>query len=200
MDRTWSYLRPVGHFGSLHRATVTLADLYKPKLLGRCESQSPWLTPRRMTEEACVDDLRLLPRSATNTYFPQTVTVISLTKADDRVRQTIAENKSTIDSIRALPNFLDVLRLFPQTKEAFKAFSDDEIVRALAKESLEAAPANVNPRIAEFDLLTTGAPFIGADKAGSFFYAETLPREGLGLQSRGTRSSKMWSRCIGCAK
>jgi hypothetical protein len=44
-----------------------------------------------------------LPRSATNTYFPQTVTLISLTKSDDRVRQTIAEHKTTIDSIRALP-------------------------------------------------------------------------------------------------
>jgi hypothetical protein len=163
-------------------ATVTLADLYKPKFLGRCECHSPWLTPRRMAEDTCTDDLRLLSRSATNTYFTQHVTVISLTKADDRVRQTIAEHKSTIDSIRALPNFLDVLRLFPQTKEAFKAFSDDEIVRALAKEGLEAAPANVNPRIAEFDLLTNGAPFIGADTAGSFFYAETLSREGLRLQ------------------
>ena len=56
-------------------------------------------------------------------------------------------------------------------------------MRALAKESLEAAPGNVNPRIAEFDLLTNGAPFIGADTAGSFFYAETLPREGLGLKA-----------------
>jgi hypothetical protein len=31
-----------------------------------------------------------LPRSATNTYFPQTVTVISLTKTNDKLRQTIA--------------------------------------------------------------------------------------------------------------
>ncbi|MFZ2103784.1 MAG: hypothetical protein WAV18_00120 [Roseiarcus sp.] len=61
-----------------------------------------------MAGEACADDLRLLPRSATNTYFPQTVTVISLTKADDRVRQTISEHKTTIDGIRFLPNFLEV--------------------------------------------------------------------------------------------
>ena len=91
-------------------ASVTLADLYKPKFLGGCACHSPWLTPRRIADETCNDDLRLLPRSATNTYFPQTVTVISLTKADDRVRQTIAEHKTTIDGIRSLPNFLDVLR------------------------------------------------------------------------------------------
>jgi hypothetical protein len=163
-------------------ASVTLADLYKPKFLGGCACLSPWLTPRRIAEEACGEDLRLLPRSATNTYFPQTVTVISLTKADDRVRQAIAEHRTTIDGIRALPNFLDVLRAIPQTKEAFKDFSDDEIKRGLVKEASEASSANVNPRIAEFDLLANGAPFIGSDTAGSFIYAETLSRKGLGLQ------------------
>jgi hypothetical protein len=108
--------------------------------------------------------------------------VISLTKADDRVRQTIAEHKTTIDGIRPLPNFLDILRAIPQTKEAFKTYTDDEIKRAMAKDGQEAASANVNPRIAEFDLLASGTPAIGADTAGSFFYAETLSREILGLQ------------------
>ena len=163
-------------------ASVTLADLYKPKFLGGCACHSPWLTPRRIADEACSEDLRLLPRSATNTYFPQTVTVISLTKANDRVRQAIAEHKTTIDSIRTLPNLLDVLRVIPQTKEAFKDFSDDTIKQALATDSSESSLPNINPRIAEFDLLASGAPFIGSDAAGSFLYAETLSRDGRGLK------------------
>jgi hypothetical protein len=163
-------------------ASVTLGDLYKPKFLGTCECLSPWLTPRRIAGEACDAELRLLPRSATNTYFPQTVTLISLTKTDDRARQAIAEHKSTIDSIRNLPNFLDVLRAIPLTREAFKEFSDEEIRRALTEASSEAVSANVNPRIAEFDLLATGTPTIGSDTAGSFFYAETMSRERVSLQ------------------
>jgi hypothetical protein len=95
---------------------------------GKRQCHNPWLTPRRDANEACADDLRLLTRSATNTYFPQTVTVISLTKTNDKLRQTIAENKTTIDSIRALPNFIDVLRAIPQMKEAFKDFSKDGIL------------------------------------------------------------------------
>jgi hypothetical protein len=91
-------------------ASISMVDLYKPKFLGSCQSHSPWLTPRREAKEACPEDLRLLPRSATNTYFTQTVTVISLTKANDKLRQTIAENQTTINSIRTLPNFIDVLR------------------------------------------------------------------------------------------
>jgi Domain of unknown function (DUF1998) len=163
-------------------ASVTLADLHKPNFLGGCKCHSPWLTPRRGSDEACSAELRLLPRSATNTYFPQTVTVISLTKTDDRVRQAIAEHKTMIDGIRALPNFVDVLRAIPQTKEAFKDFSDDEIKQALSKDSSGSFSPNINPRIAEFDLLASGAPFIGSDTAGSFLYAETLSRVGLGLK------------------
>jgi hypothetical protein len=159
-----------------------MVDLYKPKFLGTCQSHSPWLTPRHEANEECADDLRLLPRSATNTYFPQTVTVISLTKANDKLRQTIAENKTTIDSILTLPNFLDVLRAIPQMKEAFKDFSNDEILQALASGNEQGSNANEDPRIAEFDMMASGAPVIGSDGAGSFFYAETLPFASLELQ------------------
>ncbi|WP_442755891.1 DrmB family protein [Methylocystis sp. JAN1] len=164
-------------------ASVTLADLYKPKFLGRCECLSPWLTPRRMPGETCTEDLHLLPRSATNTYFAQTVTLISLTKSNDRLRQTIAENKSVIDGIRALPNFLQVLRSIPQTKEAFKEFSDAEIASALEGDLASGVQAPLNPKIPEFDLLACGAPVIGSPAAGSFLYAETLPRDALALDA-----------------
>ena len=163
-------------------AYLTLVDLYIPKFLGGCECHSPWLNPRRVAEEVCKDDLRLLPRSATNTYFPQTVTVISLTKSEDRVRQVIAEQKTTIDSIRVLPNFLEILRSLPQTREAFKDFSDDEIIRGLSESSGEEGDKITNLRVAEFDLLASGAPLIGNDHTGSFFYGETLPPASLQLE------------------
>jgi hypothetical protein len=163
-------------------ASISMVDLYKPKFLGTCQSHSPWLTPRYAANEECADDLRLLPRSATNTYFPQTVTVISLTKANDKLRQTIAENKTTIDSILTLPNFLDVLRAIPQMKEAFKDFSNEEILQALSSGNEQGANPNEDPRIAEFDMMASGALVIGSDGAGSFFYAETLPFASLGLE------------------
>jgi Domain of unknown function (DUF1998) len=163
-------------------ATISMADLYKPQFLGKCQCHSPWLTPRRDANEACADDLRLLPRSATNTYFPQTVTVISLTKANDKLRQTIAENRTTIDSIRALPNFVDVLRAIPQMRDAFKDFSNEEILKALSDGGGGGGNPNEDPRIAEFDMMATGARVIGSDGARSFFYAETLPLAALELQ------------------
>ncbi|MGJ5206130.1 DrmB family protein [Bradyrhizobium sp. HKCCYLR20261] len=164
-------------------ASISMADLYKPKFLGTCDCHSPWLTPRRDASETCTEDLRLLPRSATNTYFPQTVTVISLTKSNDALRQAIAQNKTAIDSIRSLPNFLEFLRAFPQLKDAFKEFSDDQILQALNSDDGSGANPSENPRIPEFDMMASGAPVIGSDSAGSFFYAETLPKDALGLQA-----------------
>lgn len=162
-------------------AMLTMADLYKPKFLGTCRAESPWLQPQRLSDEGCGIDLRLLPRSATNTYFAQTVTVISLTNSDDRARQTVQEHRPTIDSIRALPNFLDILRSLPNTKDAFSEFTDDEILRALDEETGEIA-TSANPRIAEFDTLASGTQFIGHDGPTSHLFAETLPLDNLGLK------------------
>ncbi|MBZ9916582.1 DUF1998 domain-containing protein [Mesorhizobium sp. BR1-1-12] len=162
-------------------AHVTMADLYKPKFLGTCSAFSPWLMPRYISGESCDEDLRLLPRSATNTYFAQTVTVISLTRTDDRVRQTIDEHRQTVESLRSLPNFIQVLRSLPQTKEPFAPFSDEEIINALATMADAADGPSTNPRVAEFDALSSGAPVIGHDDAGAFLFAETLDRSALGL-------------------
>ncbi len=164
-------------------ASVSLGDLYKPAFLGQCGCNSPWLNPRRSPEDTCDKELRLLPRSATNTYFAQTVTVISLTKADSRVRQVIQEHRTTIDSIKQLPGWLQVLRVLPQTKDAFTPFSDDEITRALDEGGSGAAQGAVNPRIAEFDLLASGQRWIGRKDPDAFLFAETIDRDRLGLAS-----------------
>lgn len=165
-------------------AVVTLGDLYKPKFLGKCDCNSPWLNPRRNPGETCSEDLRILPRSATNTYFTQTVTVISLTQSESKVRQIIAEHRTTIDSIRTLPNFLDILRSLPQTRGPFQEFSDEEITRGLAEAGQAETETSPNPRVAEFDVLASGKPVIGHDTAGSLLFAETLDKNNLGLTSR----------------
>jgi hypothetical protein len=81
-----------------------------------------------------------------------------------------------------LPNFVDVLRALPQIKDAFKDFSNEEILKALSDGQEGGGNPNEDPRIAEFDMMATGAPVIGSDGAGSFFYAETLPLAALELQ------------------
>ena len=159
-------------------ARVTMADLYKPKFLGTCSAISPWLKPRREPGETCTEDLRLLPRSATNTYFSQTITVISLTASNDRLMQVIAQHRSTIDDFREEPNLISILRRGRQTKDDFAEFSDAEIENGIATVGDDAeADTAQNPRVAEFDVLASGAETIGNDSPGSVLFAETLPYE-----------------------
>lgn len=159
---------------------VIMADLYKPKFIGTCHANSLWLRPTREATDACAEDLRLLPRSATNTYFSQTITVISLTASSDRLLQVIAQHRSTIDAFRALPGFISILRAGPQTKDDFAEFSDDEIAKAVDSLDVNSATASAqNPRIAEFDTLASGAETIGYGTADSVLFAETLPRASL---------------------
>ena len=163
------------------RARMTLADLYKPGFLGDCRGSVPWYGWAGARED-CDNQLRLLSRSATNAYFPQTVTIISLPPEDDELTKAVSEHWSTISSLRNLPNFLEVLRALPATADTFKPFADDQITRAVngfAQETTKGASRD--PRIDEFGRLACGAPVIGADTADSRLYAETLDRKALQL-------------------
>lgn len=161
-------------------ARVTMADLYKPKFLGTCRAFSPWLRPRWEQGDACVEDLRLLPRSATNTYFSQTITIISLTASSDRLRQVIAQHRSFIDDFIDDPTLVSILRRNRQTKDDFAKFTDSEIERAISSSALDSeATSSQNPRVAEFDTLASGAETIGHDGSQSVLFAETLARSDL---------------------
>jgi hypothetical protein len=60
---------------------LSLQTLFQPGLLGNCRGERPWLLDR--DPDGCDQKLKLLTRTATNTYFPQVYTVISLPTAED---------------------------------------------------------------------------------------------------------------------
>lgn len=153
---------------------VSLANLHVPKRLGTCDAWSPWLTPRHVPEDACGEDLRLLPRSATNAYFPQTVSVISMPIESDAAAQAVSDHWSTIQAMRALPNLMEILRALPSTGLALKPYSDADILNAIANHgtSPERSP---DPRIEEFDRLTADTDVVGREAADSRLLARRLP-------------------------
>jgi hypothetical protein len=70
-------------------------------------------------------------------------------------------------------------RMFnPQVEEALRGYSDTEVFDRLIqiKAGLSVA-ASKDPRIAEFQLLTTGRPLIGENRPDAKLHAETLPRQ-----------------------
>jgi hypothetical protein len=68
---------------------LSLQETFQPDRLGKCRGERSWLLDR--DPEGCGDNLKLLTRTATNTYFPQVLTVISLPTEEDELSQLVEE-------------------------------------------------------------------------------------------------------------
>ena len=67
--------------------SLSLQDTFQPGRLGKCRGERPWLLDR--DPDGCGDNLKLLTRTATNTYFPQVYTVISLPTEEDELTRLV---------------------------------------------------------------------------------------------------------------
>src|SRR5205085_9636315 len=68
--------------------------------LGHCDGSRPWLGP--YTKETCGEPSRLLIRTASNAYFPQLMSVISLPDRDEVVRRAVDAAWSFLDIVEGL--------------------------------------------------------------------------------------------------
>src|SRR5699024_9675250 len=105
------------------RPTVSLSDAFKPGFLGRCKGERPWLDS---PEEGCREQLHFLSRSATNTYFPQTVTLVSLPTQEDALSLAIRSHWSSLQKATD-PIFISVMKNVPEIGAVLQGYSDEEI-------------------------------------------------------------------------
>ena len=153
------------------RPAVSLADAFKPGFLGTCKGSRPWLDS---SEPGCTEQLHFLSRSATNTYFPQAVTVISLPIHEDELSTAIRENWTSLQSATD-PQFVGVLKSVPEIGASLSRFSNDDIyARIVQMRDALTREAAQDPKIAEFDMLGSGLRTIGADARNEPLFAETL--------------------------
>lgn len=159
------------------RAPLSLADAFKPGFLGRCGGNRPWLDTQ---DEGCIENLHFLSRSATNTYFAQTVTVISLPVHEDALSAAIRKHWSILQTATCA-NDIAVLKNVPEIGASLGHYGNNDVyARILQMRGATQEEAIQNPKIAEFDLLGGGRTLIGADKQGEPLFAETLTGADLG--------------------
>jgi len=96
--------------------------------LGTCRGARPWLG--RNTEEGCKLPSRLLIRTASNAYFPQVVSVLSL---PDRGNVVDIVVKRLWDDLQIVDNGADLafLKKKPKIMDALASFSEDEVLAAI---------------------------------------------------------------------
>ena len=154
---------------------LSLQQAFAPGRLGKCLGARPWLG--REAQEYCDNHLRLLTRTATNTYFPQVVTVISLPSAEDELGQLLATNADELKEVDSVNDVAQAIRFNSKLREALRGWTPDQVfARLQLLRSLAQADASIPPKYAEFDILASGDAVIGENRLDARLFAETLPR------------------------
>ena len=153
---------------------ISLDELFIKGRLGKCMGERPWIGDR---EAGCTDSLRLLTRSATNTYFPQVASVISLPIAEDELTKHVSEIQHMVGGVTEASQ-IETLRLVPQVASTLKGYTNADVFERLRqlREAITVAAAK-DPRVAEFELPASGKKVIGEPTVESRLHAETLDRD-----------------------
>jgi hypothetical protein len=146
---------------------------FKKFTLGRCDGARPWLGPRMA--EGCPEPNRLLVRTASNTYFPQKLSVISLPERDETVR----------DAVSAVWDFLEMAesasevakeRRKPKVKAALEGISDDEVWKEIVARQGGGSGVEKTVKAAELETLINAKEEMGNDVPEGTFFARAVAR------------------------
>jgi hypothetical protein len=154
---------------------LSLQDTFQPGRLGKCRGERPWLLDR--DPDGCGEKLKLLTRTATNTYFPQVLTVISLPAEDDELSQLVDELSGDLAGVQSVQDVAQAKRFNPKVAASLGPYSDAEIFDRLQRIRDGArVDATRSPKLSEFDTFASGRAEIGTNHPTAKLYAQTLPR------------------------
>jgi len=109
-----------------------LSDASKIELnpLGFCRGSRPWLG--KHSDEDCTHPSRLLIRTASNAYFPQVLSALSLPNSGDALATVVAE---LWDDLQIVENsaHLKLLKKKPTVTQKLSPYSDADVLKAIEK-------------------------------------------------------------------
>jgi len=157
-------------------ASERLSTALVPETLPRCRGERPWLGREGL--EGCTERLRLLVRSASNAYFGQEVSALSI---PERGRELEASVGKIWDILKvADATTLPVFRTIPTVQEALGSASDAEVLSTL-EQIRKGGPITREPlRTAEFRQLVSARLETPGElpRPADFFFARAAVPEG----------------------
>ena len=155
---------------------LSLQDAFQPGRLGVCRGERPWLLDR--DPEGCTQNLKLLTRTATNTYFSQVYTVISLPAEEDELTQLVDDLSADLVAVLTVEDVSVAKRFIQKVGASLGTYNDADIFERLQRVREGArVDARRSPKLSEFDAFASGRPEIGQNLPTAKLYAQTLPRE-----------------------
>ena len=141
--------------------------------LGTCSGARPWLG--RGANEDCNLPSRLLVRTASNAWFPQVVSVLSLPERGSAIETAVRE---LWDDLQIVDDGADLafIKKKPKVAAALATFTDDEILAAI--DSMKGATPGIERSVKEieFEALLAAPEGYGDDvPVDQNFHARRLP-------------------------
>lgn len=116
------------------------AATFESNPLLTCRGERPWLGNN--AREDCNLPSRLLIRTASNAYFPQVVSVLSLPEHGTAVQDAVRSLPDVLAAVDS-PESLKVFKRIPAVAEKLAGFADDEILKAIG--DIKAGPGSERP-------------------------------------------------------
>ena len=110
------------------KAERPIIEATKPDIhaLGRCDGWQPWLGPH--VREGCDEQNRMLVRTASNAYFPQTMSVISLPDRDEAIARAVDQVwEHHLQYVEDLDDLVKERKRKPPVAAALEGLSDEDV-------------------------------------------------------------------------
>lgn len=144
--------------------------------LGRCNGSRPWLND--CDPAGCTENNRLLVRSASNSFFPRTVSVISIPNRGDQLMGRVRSLWESLNLVNVAEMATVEFLLGQETpRAAFEGFTAAEVLAAITDVRSHAVmPSAERPiKEVEFEALSAAQPEHASDDPLGDFFARELP-------------------------
>jgi hypothetical protein len=153
-----------------------LAQATRRDVLGQCKGQRPWLQQgeRCGGADGTPEMMRLLIRTASNAYFPQKLSVLSLPEAGDRIRTAVRRLWEILRDVDSVEKLTQLRQLLSAVRDGLAGIDDPTAMEYIEAEREGRTPARRPIKVDEFEALTQASESIGEDRPDGDFYARRL--------------------------
>jgi hypothetical protein len=170
-----------GDFSEIHvvcacGASESLSTALVPDSLPPCRGERPWLG--REGREECSERLRMLVRTASNAYFSQIESALSVPERGRELADKVSQVWDVLQAATA--ETIATFRTIPKVKAALDGHDDSEVLAAIRARKERTPVARERLRTAEFNQLVS-QPFEKPGElppAGSLFHARRWRPDG----------------------
>lgn len=144
------------------------------RALGKCDGKQLWLGPSN--REECIESNRLLIRTASNSYFPQLLSVISLPEKDNELINRVDHLWTFLQHVNDAA-FLENLRAnIPLVKNSLEGFGNETVLDEIRRRKGDNSASSISVKQAELETLCSVKDEIGEDRPDGAFFARALSK------------------------